>query len=167
MKLRNKKLPAEIIEFVDMYKGKKKNEIDKISIKWTCDNDQNYLYNKTLTTTGGYSIYWVETFELINKANFGEMGGHPLMPELLFNNIYERDWRVAKILDHCFNAKYLDPPDVNLDYSDKITFGDGRHRTIVAFHLGLEKIPIAIEQSMVNKISSILTLSEDKNDKKM
>jgi hypothetical protein len=110
----------------------------------------------------GCKIFYVELNKLIELADFGEMMYKKLNPKKLFTGIYERDFRVVKILDHWSKGGYIDPPEICLNHLQKISFGDGRHRTIVAFHLGEKYIPVMVHLSLVDKISKMVELKENK-----
>ncbi|MCF6276713.1 MAG: hypothetical protein L3J07_02570 [Candidatus Magasanikbacteria bacterium] len=155
------KLSKEIINYIDSYKNKSLFEINKIIVKWAYGTNKKYLskYYK-LIGLKDYSIYLVNTKELINKADFGEMGHTKLKPDILFNGIDERDFRIAKLLEHWGDGGFIDPPEIFINNLPNISFNDGRHRTIVAFHLGEKEIPVIIHNTLIEKISSITKLNK-------
>jgi hypothetical protein len=161
MIIKQKDLYPEDVEKVSYYKKMDLNEILKISAKWACGSNEKYLSNLGLHPTEFYSLFWVECKELINTIEFEELDGVNLNPKLLFNDINERDCRVVKVLDHWRNGGYIDPPVISINRLNKIWFADGRHRTIAAFHIGEEKIPIIFEKSKFKNISLTLSLFQN------
>lgn len=160
MIIRKAEFPEELKEFVNFYRNKKLYETNKIKARWACGENIKHLFSISTSSLQDYSIFFVKIRDLINGIDFGEMKGIALNPKVLFNGVDERDWRIAKILNHWEKCEYIDPPEICMDcYSQNIDFSDGRHRTIAAFHLGEEKIPVIIHYTLFKNISSILELS--------
>jgi hypothetical protein len=159
MKLRKAELPKDLREFIDSYRNKKIAEIGKIKVRWAYGENNKYLRYISVVSLRDYFVFLVKTRELIDKADFGEVARAAMRPDLLFNNVDERDFRVAKILDHWNKKGYLDPPEISTDIFGRIIFHDGRHRAVVAFHLGEEKIPVLVHKTIVKKVSDVLNLS--------
>lgn len=144
---------------IDLYRDKEITEIQKIKARWACGtNKKHALY--PLRKSEGYKIYYVELNQLIRLADFGEMMYKKLNPKKLFTRIYERDFRIVKVLDRWNKKGYIDPPELCLTNLGKLSFNDGRHRTIAAFHVGEEKIPVVVHSSLVDKISQLVNLSD-------
>lgn len=110
----------------------------------------------------GCRIFYVNINELVEKADFGEMINEKLNPQKLFTGVDERDFRVAKILERWDKGGPIDPPEICLDYRNQISFGDGRHRTIIAFQLGEKRIPVLVGWNSRKKIAEQIKLYIDK-----
>lgn len=149
---------SDITILLQTYKNKKTEDLKNIKIKWAVGLYKEKMSLSCQSYLDGYLFFYVKTDQLIYKANFGEMRYVPLQPEILFNGVNERDWRIAKILDYCNDNLYLDPPIISVDKYGKLSFDDGRHRTIVAFNLGKKKIPVAIHLDHVKEIEKIIDL---------
>lgn len=139
---------------ISIYKNKNWGEIRKIKVKWA------YKDENSLSDFEGYLFFEVNLKELISKIDFGAMGMKNIDPKIMFGNSQVSDFRVARILEHWQNGGYIDPPQLCLspEKRQKLYLADGRHRTITAFHLGEEKIPIAIHESLLNSVSSKIKL---------
>ena len=161
MRIRKAQLSKEVLEMINRYRNKTLSEIRKIEARWSCGAYEKYsLYS--MRKSEGYEIFYVELKELIESADFGEMMYEKLNPKKLFTDIYERDFRIVKILDQWSKKRYIDPPEICLNHLQKISFGDGRHRTIVAFHLGEKYIPVMVHSSLFDKLSKMIYLKETK-----
>lgn len=157
MRIKKDQLPKDVLEIIDLYRGKKLIEIQKIKARWACGTHKKHsLY--PVCKTEGYNIFYVDLRELIGSADFGEMMYEKLNPRKLFTRIYERDFRIAKVLDRWNKGGYIDPPELCLNHLGAISFNDGRHRAIAAFHLGEKRMPVAIHSSLVNRISQLINL---------
>ncbi len=157
MRIKKSQLPKEVLAMINLYKGKKSTEIRAIKARWACGAYKKYSLHPVLETEG-CEVFYVNLGELIKSADFGEIMYEKLNPKKLFTNIYERDFRVVKVLDQWNKKGYIDPPELCLNYLGMISFGDGRHRTIAAFHLGEERIPVVVHASLVDKISQLINL---------
>jgi len=165
MRIRKAQLPKDVLEMINLYRSKTLSEIKKIEARWACGIYKKHsLY--PMRKSEGYEIYYVKLNELIESADFGEMMYKKLNPKKLLTGIYERDFRVVKILDCWSKGGYIDPPEICLNSLQQISFGDGRHRTIVAFHLGEKYIPVVVHSSLFDKISKVIQLKKTKNKTK-
>lgn len=161
MRIKKAQLPKEVLEMINLYRDKKLTEIQKIKARWACGTYKKHsLY--PVRKTEGYEIFYVDLKELIGSADFGEMMYEKLNPKKLFTGIYERDFRIVKVLDQWNKKGYIDPPEISVDHLQKIVFGDGRHRTITAFHLGEKEIPVVVHTSSLDKVSNLMRLRKNK-----
>lgn len=159
MRIRKAQLPEEVLRMISLYRNKDLIDIKKIKAYWACGVNQEYaMYIPS--NFEEYSVFYVNLKKLINLAEFGEMMHEKMNPQYLFTEIYERDFRIVKVLDRWNKKEYIDPPELGLDYQGKIIFHDGRHRTVVAFHIGEKEIPVMIHSSVIDKISQLIYLKE-------
>lgn len=159
MRIKKAQLPKEVLEMINLYRDKELAEIQKIKARWACGAYKKHAFYP-IRKSEGYKIYYVELKGLIKLADFGEMIYKKLNPKKLFNGIYERDFRIVKVLDQWSKKGFIDPPELCLTHLGKLSFNDGRHRTIVAFHVGEERIPVVVHSSLVDKISRLISLSD-------
>ncbi len=162
MQINKPRLSQDVLEEINFYRNKNIQEIKKIKPQWACGTNKNRLHDKGLSSAEGYKLYYVELAKLIEIADFGEMMYEKLNPQELFTGVDERDFRVAKALNHWSKNGYMDPPDICLNHLGEISFGDGRHRTLTAYHLGEGYIPVMVHQSLVKRISAIINISKVK-----
>lgn len=153
MQLRKSGLPKDILNKINFYRDKDIGDLKKIKIRWARGSNRQYP-RQSLDR-----LFYVDLNELVRSADFGEMMYLPLNPWQLFTGVNERDFRIAKILEHWSGEGHIDPPEICIDHKGRVVFGNGRHRTITAFHLGEEEIPIQVPLEMVTKISSLLKLN--------
>lgn len=153
MNLRKSGLPKDILAKINFYRDKDLSDIKKIKVRWARGSKRRYPRQSS------DRLFYVSVNELIRSADFGEMMYVSLNPWQLFTGVDERDFRVAKILEHWDREGYIDPPEIRIDHRGKVTFGDGRHRTITAFHLGEEEIPVQVPLELVTKMSSLIKLN--------
>ena len=154
MRIRKAKLPKKILETINLYRDKKPAEIKKIKARWAFGVNRKRVFRPSQ----GCCVFFVELKKLVGAADFGEMMFAPLNPRELFSGIDERDFRVAQVLAHWDKGGYIDPPEICLNRLGHVTFGDGRHRTIAAFHLGEKKIPVRVHRSLIKKVSTAINL---------
>ena len=151
---RKAKLPKDILKKINAFRDKDIVEIRKIKVRWAYGVNRKYRK----FPLRGYRFFYVDLKYLIDSADFGEMMSIGLNPQKLFNGVDERDYRIAMLLDHWSKDGYIDPPEIGLNNSGRISFGDGRHRTITAFHLGEKEIPVVIHSSLVKRVSAVIKL---------
>lgn len=154
MRIRKAKLSPKILETINRYRDKKPTELKKIKARWACGVNRKRVFRPSQ----GCRVFYVEPKNLVGAADFGEMMFAPLNPRELFSGIDERDFRVAQVLDHWSKNGYIDPPEIYLNHFGQVAFGDGRHRTIAAFHLGEKKIPVRVHRSLIKKVSTTINL---------
>lgn len=161
MRIKKAQLPKDVLEMINLYRDKTLTDLKKIKVRWACGSYKKYSRLPVLKSEG-YEIFYVELDDLIKLADFGEMMYAKLNPKKLFTGIYERDFRVVKVLDHWNKNGYIDPPEISVDSSKKISFSDGRHRTVTAFHLGEKEIPVIVHRSSIDSVSSLISLRKNK-----
>lgn len=125
---------------------------------WAAGKAADKILNDSLSVADGiYSVYSVDPRELISNTEFGEV-----KTDRLFNGNSLNDVRVAGILHRWDNEKFVDPPIVVIPdmVQTKLVFVDGRHRTKVALLLGHNKMPVALLNSEVSKISQMIGLEK-------
>ena len=156
----DKKLLLNNEELICSFNQMEREEIKKISVKWACGINKRFLTKSAPRSANGYRVFYIDLNQLIHLGNFGEMDGVELAPHHLFTGGEKRDYRVAKVLYHWSNDGYIDPPEIYpSNRSQKISFTDGRHRTIAAFHIGEKQIPVLIHKSFIQEMSRIITLT--------
>ena len=161
MRIRKAKFPKKALALIGVYRRKELAELKGIKSKWACGKYRHKaIYHYRYAE--GYRLFYVELKALIDSADFGEMGHAKLEPSKLFNGVNERDFRVVQVLDHWRNGGFIDPPEICLDRSQKITFGDGRHRTVTAFHIGKKEIPVFVHVTGVKGLSKLIKLRRAK-----
>lgn len=69
------------------------------------------------------------------------------------------DYRYASTLELWTKGKPVDPPSISfLNNSKKtITINDGRHRSILSYYLGYEKIPVIINLADLQSLAQFVT----------
>ena len=158
MKLQKVSLDREESSLIKLYRSKTLSELKQIRPSWAFGNDSDKLWDRRqLPSYGSYTIFKVDTAELVNNSLFYEVDVNQLFTNDLTNN-----YRVARILYHWENGKHLDPPTLGLrdDHRGKLTFIDGRHRTKVSYLLGFTQIPLAVELVDTEIVRTIITISE-------
>jgi len=153
MHIRKAQLAHDVL---NTYRNKTLSEISSIKVLWACGINEKHSLNTGRHLSDGYQLFYVDIKELVNLSEFGEMGHARLNPHQLFSGIDGQDLRIARILDHWNKGGYIDPPEIYFSNSQKLGFSDGRHRTIAAFHLGVEKIPVIMHLSSIDKVSGLL-----------
>ncbi|HAZ24717.1 MAG TPA: hypothetical protein DEQ87_13710 [Algoriphagus sp.] len=86
----------------------------------------------------------VSTNDLVKLIDFGELN-----PSTLFSNDRASNMRFVTTLDLWEKAQPVDPPTVspeNVNGEFRIGISDGRHRTILAYHIGADCIPICFNK---------------------
>lgn len=151
----------QYLHTISIYKNKNIKEIRSIKIRWAHGSNKEHYFEYL----ENHSVFMVKTKELINKIDFGEMGFKKLNPHVLFNGTIVSDGRIAKALEHWEKNNFMDPPILALK-SSNLYIVNGRHRTIVAFHLGEKTIPVAIPNDQINEIGQILNLNNHKKIEK-
>jgi hypothetical protein len=155
MEIRRAKLPKKILDEIAVYRKMENSKLSKIKVCWAT-NKKDMKYGMK-----GCRMFYVNLKELVEKAYFGEMICEKLNPQRLFTGVDERDFRVAKILERWDKKGPIDPPEICLDYKGRINFGDGRHRTIVAFQLGEKIIPVLVSWHARNIIAEQIKLYQN------
>jgi len=156
MHIRKAGLPKDILKKINLYRDKDLAEIKKIRVRWARGATRQYPRRSS------DRLLYVNLENLIKLADFGEMMYVPLNPRQLFTGVDERDFRVAMILDRWNKEGAIDPPELGLNHLGQISFGNGRHRTITAFHLGEEEIPVEIDLSHIEIIGKLIDLRNHK-----
>ncbi|MCT4589996.1 MAG: hypothetical protein N4A71_19380 [Carboxylicivirga sp.] len=143
-------------ELIDLYKARSLKEIQKIIPKWAYGKDSDKLLNIIQNPVNKeFSIYFVETNELISKTEFNEVCLKSLFTEESLN-----DGRIANLLLRWENNEFVDPPEIFVSsiYKNKLEISDGRHRTKLAYFLKCKKIPVAIHKSEISAVKKIVRL---------
>lgn len=155
MKIKRAKLSKKILNEIAIYREMDTSRLSEIKVLWAISKkDMRYRMR-------GNRLFYVDLNELIEKADFGEMMYKKLNPKKLFTGVDERDFRVAKILERWNKGGMIDPPEIFIDHKKQINFGDGRHRTIVAFQLGEKRIPILVDWRIRKKVAEQIKLYVD------
>lgn len=156
MKLQKVSLDRHELSLIKLYRNRAFDELKQIRPSWACDRDCDKLWDKRqLPSYELYTIFKVDTAELVNNSLFYEVDVNELFTNDLTNN-----YRVARILYNWENGTHLDPPSLSLrdDPRGKLTFLDGRHRTKVSYLLGIKKMPLAVELIDIEAVRNIITL---------
>lgn len=147
----------ELVKKIDLYRKRSLESFAGTKAIWTKSNKD--LRNRSLLTSEGYSVFVADLEELLLKADFGDMGNTKLRTDVLFAGVDERDYRIANVLKSWEERTRIDPPAIFAD-NLSIYFDDGRHRTIVAFHLGEKEIPVMVHSTSYLKVSRLITLNK-------
>jgi len=158
MKFSKKKTLDKELKLISLYKKKQISDFKKIKPRWAVDKYSVYATTHFKASLEDCEIFKILSKDLIKKADFGDMGGVPLNPNVMFNGVEIRDFRVAKILEHWDNFGFIDPPQIGIGSFSEIIFYDGRHRTLAAINLGCKFILIAIHFSDKKAVERILNL---------
>jgi hypothetical protein len=147
----------QLLLLIDAFSKRSIDDLSAIKPIWACGKDIRRLYNQTLHPNAGeYSIQYVFVEEIVNFSDF--MGINPFQ---LFGNGELSDYRVAKIIAQWEGKKHIDPPIIYNCCSNngkKLAFLDGRHRTVVAFHLKVKQMPVALKLTDRPAIQNIIKL---------
>ncbi|WP_343522366.1 hypothetical protein [Pedobacter sp.] len=158
MKLQKVSLDKRESSLIKLYRNRAFDELMNIRPSWAFGNDSGKLWDRRqLPSYQTYTIFKVDTAELVNNSLFYEVDVNQLFTNDLTNN-----YRVARILYNWENGTHLDPPTLSLrdDHQGKLTFLDGRHRTKVSYLLGFKMIPLAVELIDVEAVRTIITLND-------
>ena len=106
-----------------------------------------------------YRIFFVNTTELVEKTEFLNFD----MTQLFTGDIAS-DYRIMTTLERWEKGDYVDPPFLNISTvkTGKLSIPDGRHRVKLSSFLGLEKIPVAINETMELDIRKLIEIEEIK-----
>jgi hypothetical protein len=158
MKLQKVSLDRQESSIIKHYRNRAFDELKKIRPSWAFGDNSDKLWDRRqLPSYEAYTIFKVDTAELVNNSLFYEVDVNQLFTNDLTNN-----YRVARILYNWENGIHLDPPTLSLrdDHRGKLTFLDGRHRTKVSYLLGFKMIPLAVELIDVEAVRTIITLND-------
>ncbi|HMR81527.1 MAG TPA: hypothetical protein PKE30_00240 [Niabella sp.] len=128
-----------------------------ISPKWAYGIYDCHIRDSALKAENNeYEFFFVKVSDLIKKADFGEMCLTPL-----FDGSFLNDQRISRLLFRWQSGFFVDPPTITINLLDKtqLSFFDGRHRSKLALHIGIDVIPIAIHFSDVEDIGKIIELA--------
>ena len=134
------------------YRSLTHSELLNIKPRWAFKDNIDKISNHNLDPYfNSYEIVSFKTKNIVTRVNFLELD-----PKVLFTRDDASDYRVAKILDDWQNMKFIDPPTLSISLEGQLTFSDGRHRTIVAYHLKELEMPIAFHKSLSSLIRARL-----------
>ncbi|WP_339869371.1 hypothetical protein [uncultured Algoriphagus sp.] len=138
----------------EKFKGLGVEGIQNINPVWATGKfmDQNMM--NRLEPNGSYAHIQVSTIGLIEEVDFGELN-----PKILFSGDMASDMRFVTTLDRWEGGLPVDPPELGIDINNgKINFkvSDGRHRAILAFHLGEDCIPVYVHKSNIEHIKILV-----------
>lgn len=141
-------------ERIKYYQSKSLEELKLIQPKWALGKEADYILNSRIhPSENEFTIFFVNTLDFIKNAEFLEV-----KIDSLFNGIGSNDGRIAGILYCWDNGEFADPPEIYINNHNKLAFSDGRHRAKLTFFLQHQLIPIAVDNSEIRLINSIVTL---------
>jgi hypothetical protein len=105
------------------------------NIRWTVGE---HACHATCDALRGAVIVPTRPAELLARARAA------LDPRLLWDQPRVVNDKVAGVLAHWEAQRFMDPPEIWLDARRGIRIRSGRHRTLVAHHLGEQTIPVAV-----------------------
>jgi hypothetical protein len=149
---------SELIENLNPFKNGQSQHLKLVKAKWAYGININELYNKTINPAiSDCEIYFVKTKELIRKSDFLKVTS-----QTLFDRNETSMKRMSEILERWKKELFIDPPTIYPCPFDntRVAFEDGRHRTIVAYHLNELVIPVAVDNTHFYKVKSLLTSLE-------
>jgi hypothetical protein len=155
--MRHKNLSFEKLqELLNFYQQQPINILKQIEPKWAYGKHKNKIQDLGLNDKKRYIFFLASPSEIVLNAEFG---GFDITP--LFTGDWNNDSRITRILYAWKNNYYVDPPVIWLNGSSekKLSFSDGRHRTKLSFHLEYAQIPIVIERTEFDEISSVVQLT--------
>ncbi len=143
-------------EQITYYKGKSHLELHSIVPRWAYGADADKIRDWGIgPEQHRYLICLTDVVKLIQCADFGEVERM-----LLFTGELLNDGRVARILYRWEQQLYIDPPTIYITEGNdhRLVFVDGRHRTKVAYLLGSEQMPVAVEPGDMEIIKTMIPL---------
>lgn len=155
MKLLDKSFD-NIDELINLYKNRSLKELQKITPKWAYgENHDKSLNLLNEPNNERYTTYIVKTNELIRKSEFNEVDLESLFTDESLNNK-----RIARLLFHWENNRFVDPPEVfiSLNSFDRLQFSDGRHRTKLTYFLECKEIPIILDKSDIKYVKKMINI---------
>lgn len=138
------------------YKGKGLSELQTIAPRWAYGVDADKIRDRGIgPEQDRYLICLTDVGKLTHCADFGEVERM-----LLFTGEPLNDGRVARILHRWEQQQYVDPPTIYITEGNdhRLVFFDGRHRTKVAYLLGCEQIPVAVEPEDMEIMQTMIPL---------
>ena len=129
-----------------------------IKPKWACGIHSDKLFNFSQHPEfGELKVFNANIEELMENVEFINF-----KIDTLFIDDIASDSRVVSTLKRWMNDEYVDPPTLTINISNgkPLQITDGRHRFKISVFLKLDKIPVAIHESLVYKINKIVTLNE-------
>jgi hypothetical protein len=148
----------KIDEFLKLYKETPLIELQKIEPKWAYGKYIKKLYDYDLDPQKKeFTFFLADPTAIIANAEFGEIN-----PHVLFTGDSKNDFRITRLLYRWENNYFVDPPTIGLcSLNNKmLQFSDGRHRTKLSFYLSFDKIPIAIANYDIQKVNTIIQLTQ-------
>lgn len=146
--------PPDFRELIRQYSLITREQLKLIRPKWAFGADIDHMQDGSLHPLfGNYTIFLVDVNELISKVDFISLN-----PSHLFSGDEASDSRVAKIIDDWTNGRFIDPPTLSTHTDGTLSLSDGRHRSIVAYHIGVKTIPVAIHNTMIEYFSKKIGL---------
>lgn len=143
-----------MLEKLEYYKGKSLEQLKLITPKWAFGRNRSKILDYELKDRDKqYTVFVVKTSKLIANSRFAD---------LTLNSLYtgeeKNDMRITRILSRWENNEFVDPPTIYMEdnINSEIFYRDGQHRTKLTFFLGIEEIPIGINNSDISKVKNIL-----------
>jgi hypothetical protein len=102
---------------------------------------------------------YVKIIDLIEKVDFGELN-----PTILFTGKAHSISRYITTLDRWENGLSVDPPDLQIFFNSgrkQLKIADGRHRTILSFHVGALCIPVCVNRFDIEYLSDMVELCDE------
>lgn len=156
--MRPRKADSSVYQnLVKNYLSKSVSDLRAIKPKWAYGENLDKLLDVSQhPKLSKYSIYLVETEILVRKTEF-----YGFDINSLFTGDLASDSRVASILNRWENEQFVDPPTISIcdEFENRLSVDDGRHRTKVTYLLNIPKIPVAIHNSLIDKVSALITLT--------
>jgi len=144
----------ELKQIINHYQRAPLAILERIKVQWACGEFSKH-HSRDID---GYDVYWTDTKELVEQVAFGNMDRGEINYKKLFGNGPTSDQRIALTLHHWENGQYMDLPELGGINFGKLTIGDGRHRTIAAYHLGEKQMPIAIPKELTKDVQILIHL---------
>jgi len=143
-------------EQIAYYKGKSLSELHTIVPRWAYGADADKIHDLGIgPEQDRYLICLTNVQTLIHCADFGEVERMHLFTGQPLN-----DGRVSSILQRWEQQQCVDPPTICITEGNnpRLAFVDGRHRTKVAYFLGGEQMPVAVEPADMEIIQAMIPL---------
>lgn len=133
------------------------NPIAGLSI-WLAEIKPKWLSEKGTGNRdfGSYKIFYVRTIDIVHRVNF--LGLNPKALDL--SDESNKD-SYLHIINSWKNGRFIDNPTLTLTQNE-LRFSDGRHRTILAYHLGETALPVLIHETMIDDINRKVEIFEQK-----
>lgn len=141
---------------IEKYSKRGVLKIKEIKPLWACGENINKVMDYSHhPESNSHKIFLVSTIEIVKRAELLGLD----MTKLFTGNIAS-DYRIMTTLERWEKNEFVDAPSLGVSNDSKLTIPDGRHRLKLAYFMGLDKIPVAVNMLDESKLKELITIEE-------